>query len=591
MDLDSNRQLAFVALLAVLGVLVLPGVAVASPADTGVYSSDGSPLQIEIEEPEAADGDQDPSTDEEDEDETTADSEDEDEADEDSDDISVGVSDGDTGEAGNGDEDEDGDTSLSAEEQDGLDDLPIDVNEEDVDTDDLGDETDDEADTDDGAAGGTEQVGGDGLGPNLSPEDNAEALAEWFIGLMYRATEALIDDVFNNMLGTPTPENDGWQGILGQPVGETYSELYEEVYMQMILPPVFQFMILAFIGFTLFVVPFSPLTGQRVWSVLLGMFGAAALVLFAWNFASLLHHVSDAVTMWFLPQSEDFLSESGLTEEAELELASGPLAVLLGAYFASWNVGLGLLMIHGARQAILFFMPTVLPIILVGMYFGPKASKAAFSVLFWQYVGLLVMNWPTALLLSTAYHVGFDFGLGPAGSLANFAATVGLFAFAVGIPLFVQTSFLGGSLVAIVMKGSVLSAGANTAQKYVPTGAVGGAAKSAAKRGGGYINPVSRYTRSAENDQKRDQRRRDAANQAASTAGAGLRSRARQPTTDGGYTTRSNSSATSRYRSGSADQGRASSSGLIPSRSHRDAGSIDARRRERYRRLRGRTSS
>lgn len=311
MDLDSNRQLAFVALLAVLGVLVLPGVAVASPADTGVYSSDGSPLQIEIEEPEAADGDQDPSTDEEDEDETTADSEDEDEADEDSDDISVGVSDGDTGEAGNGDEDEDGDTSLSAEEQDGLDDLPIDVNEEDVDTDDLGDETDDEADTDDGAAGGTEQVGGDGLGPNLSPEDNAEALAEWFIGLMYRATEALIDDVFNNMLGTPTPENDGWQGILGQPVGETYSELYEEVYMQMILPPVFQFMILAFIGFTLFVVPFSPLTGQRVWSVLLGMFGAAALVLFAWNFASLLHHVSDAVTMWFLPQSEDFLSESG----------------------------------------------------------------------------------------------------------------------------------------------------------------------------------------------------------------------------------------------------------------------------------------
>lgn len=591
MDLDSNRQLAFVALVGVLGVLLLPSVAVASPADTGAPLSDGSPLQIEIEEPEEAGEDQDPSTD--DEDETTADSEGEDEIDGESDDISVGVSDGDTDEASNEDEDEgvdDEDTSLSDEEQDELDDLPIDVDEEDVDTDDLGDETDDEADTDDGAASGTEQVGGDGLGPNLSPEDNAEALAEWFIGLMYRATEALIDDVFNNMLGTPTPENDGWQGILGQPVGETYSELYEEVYMQMILPPVFQFMVLAFIGFTLFVVPFSPLTGQRVWSVLLGMFGAAALVLFAWNFASLLHHVSDAVTMWFLPQSEDFLSESGLTEEAELELASGPLAVLLGAYFASWNVGLGLLMIHGARQAILFFMPTILPIILVGMYFGPKASKAAFSVLFWQYVGLLVMNWPTALLLSTAYHVGFDFGLGPAGSLANFAATVGLFAFAVGIPLFVQTSFLGGSLVAIVMKGSVLSAGANTAQKYVPTGAVGGAAKSAAKRGGGYINPVSRYTRSAENDQKRDQRRRDAANQASSTAG--LRSsRARQPTTDGGYTTHRNSYTTSRYRSASADEGRASSSGSIPSRSHRDAGSVDARRRERYRRLRGGTSA
>ncbi|MFC6906994.1 hypothetical protein [Halalkalicoccus tibetensis] len=532
--------------------------------------TDGTSLQIEIEEPE---------------DEELLEDEDEQE---DTDEISVGVSDEDENED-NGiveteDEEEgqegesDEESSLSAEEQEDIEDLPIDVDEEDIDSEELDEESGGAVDDGgDSTAGDTEQVGGGELGPNLSPEDNAEALAEWSIERMYVGVELLIDNVFNNMLGTPTPENDGWQGIFGQPVGETYSDLYEEVYMQMILPPVFQFMILGFIGFTLFVVPFSPLTGQRVWSVLLGMFGAAALVLFAWNVASLLHHVSDAVTMWFLPQGEDFLNGSGVTGTAELELASGPLAVLLGAYFASWNIGIGLLFIHGARQAILFFMPTVLPIILVGMYFGPKASKAAFSVLFWQYIGLLVMNWPTALLLSTAYHVGFDFGMGPAGSLTNFAATIGLFAFAVGIPLFVQTSFLGGSLAAVVMKGSVLSASAGAARKYVPTGAVGGAAKSAAKRGGGYINPVSRYSRSAENDQQQQRRRRDAANQTSSTS---TRSSRRNPTaTDGGYTPRSTSSTTSRYRS-------ASSSKSIPASSTRDAGSIDARRRERYRRLR-----
>lgn len=574
MHFNSNRRLALGVLLVVCSLACLPSVAAATPAVSST-ATDSTPLQIEIEEPE---------------DEELLEGEEEQE---DTDDISVGVSDEDEGEDEDDDtvetEDEeegeeegesDDSSSLSVEEQEDVEDLPIDVDEDDIDSEDLEEETGGAADdTEDGTAGDTEQVGGGELGPNLSPEDNAEALAEWSIERMYVGVELLIDSVFNNMLGTPTPENDGWQGIFGQPVGETYSDLYEEVYMQMILPPVFQFMILGFIGFTLFVVPFSPLTGQRVWSVLLGMFGAAALVLFAWNVASLLHHVSDAVTMWFLPQGEDFLDGSGITDAAELELASGPLAVLLGAYFASWNIGIGLLFIHGARQAILFFMPTVLPIILVGMYFGPKASKAAFSVLFWQYIGLLVMNWPTALLLSTAYHVGFDFGMGPAGSLTNFAATVGLFAFAVGIPLFVQTSFLGGSLAAVVMKGSVLSASAGAARKYVPTGAVGGAAKSAAKRGGGYINPVSRYTRSTENDQHQQRRRRDVASQTSSTS-----TRSTPTATDGGYTPRSTSSTTSRYRS-------ASSSKSIPASSTRDAGSIDARRRERYRRLRGDNSS
>lgn len=455
-----------------------------------------------------------------------------------------------------------------------LEDLPIDVDEDEVDLKEINTESEDNTtnttnETETGNEDGTPQIGGGGgtgsLGPSLSPEENAEDLAEWLRDQLRGATVYLVDEVINEMLGTPTPENDGWQGILGQPVGDTYSDLYEEVYMQMILPPAFQFMIIGFIFFTLFVVPFSPMTGQRVWSVLLAMFGAGALVMLSWNVASLLHHVSDAVTMWFLPQGEEILASGDPNNpfsEENIKLNAGPLAVGLGVYLASWNVGLMLALIHGIRHAILFLMPTILPIILVGMYFGPRTSKAAFSVLFWQYIGLLVMNWPTALLLSIGYHVGFDFGMGAAGSLANMAVTIGVIILAVVLPLTIQTSFLGGSLVAIITKGSVLSAGMNTARRVLPSR--GESTRS--KRGGGYINPVSRFTRDRSTGSKR-QRQQDVA------------------TTDGGSSTQSRLTNYSQSHSRSTPSRRSG-----PPRSRQDAGSIDARRRERYRRLRGASS-
>ncbi|MCL7418733.1 MAG: hypothetical protein M8354_12970, partial [Halalkalicoccus sp.] len=488
----------------------------------------------------------------------------------------------DTNESDSTASDEDNDESTVTAED--LEELPIDVDEDEVDLEAINNDSEDNAtNTTNGAenGGGTPQIGGGGgtgsIGPSLSPEENAEDLAEWLRDQLRGATVYIVDEVINDMLGTPTPENDGWHGILGQPVGDTYSDLYEEVYLQMILPPAFQFMIIGFIFFTLFVVPFSPMTGQRVWSVLLAMFGAGALVMLSWNVASLLHHVSDAVTMWFLPQGEEILASGDPNNpfsEENIKLNAGPLAVGLGVYLASWNIGLMLALIHGIRHAILFLMPTILPIILVGMYFGPRTSKAAFSVLFWQYIGLLVMNWPTALLLSIGYHVGFDFGMGAAGSLANMAVTIGVIILAVVLPLTIQTSFLGGSLVAIITKGSVLSAGMNTARRVLPSR--GESTRS--KRGGGYINPVSRFTRGRSSIGKR-QRRQDVATKSTT------RSQRGQTATDGGSLTQSRLTSYSQSHSRSTPSHRSG-----PPRSQRDAGSIDARRRERYRRLRGNRS-
>lgn len=436
---------------------------------------------------------------------------------------------------------------------------------------------------DEGASDGrTEQVGSD-IGPSFDPAENAERLSEWLEGFLHDGMVFFIDEVFNNMLGTPTPENDGWEGILGQPVDETYSQLYEEVFIDKIMLPMFMFMSLAFTGYVLFIMPWAGITGQRVMPALLTMFGAVALVLFAWNFATLLHHVSDAMTMWFLPSGEELVRTEGLESDVDFsednhELRTGALAAAVGLKLAGWNIGLVLLVIHGVRQAILFFMPVLLGPILAGMYFGPRVSKAAFSIVFWQYIGLLVMNWPTALILSMAYHVNYTFGLGgEAGALANVAVMMGMFIIALGIPVIVNGSLLGGSLVAILMKGSVMNAGASKVRNHLPST---DGIKSRAKKGGGYINPTSRFKRTNSQSGERDQQRKAVAGRSNTPSGAPPMMRSsRRTATDGGY---ASGTRAVNYNSRTT----VPSKGTVPSKSRHDAGSVDARRRERYRRLR-----
>lgn len=442
-------------------------------------------------------------------------------------------------------------------------------------------------------AEGTAQVGG-GVGPSLDPGENAEELAEWLDEWLTSGFVWFIDEVVNNLLGTPYPENDGWMGILGTPVDEQYGELYD-FSMEMVMLPVLSLVVIAFIFYTLFVVPTTPLLGRRVTPALLAVFGAVILVIFGWNFATLNQFAADAATQWFLPSDEELLEIEEDDEGADFsddnhELRSGPTAALLGIKIFGWNIGAALLAFHSARHMILILIPALMPILLAGMFYGPRASKAVFSVAFWQYMALTYSNIPTVLFLSMAFHIDFAFGFaGEYGELSNVAMTMFLFALGIFFPVLFHSAAFGGALATIIMKGSVASAAGGYLRKRLPSS---GAVKQRVTRGGGRLNPVSWYKRRSSTAVERDAKRRDVAARyggGRSSARAGGYYTPRRQTgatgrtaTDGGYpTTRSSRTSRSPPRRRSRDQRR----GRDRSDSA-DAGSVDHRRRERYRRMR-----
>lgn len=452
-----------------------------------------------------------------------------------------------------------------------------------------------------GGAGGTAQVGaGDGAG--FDPGDNAEELAEWFNDWLASGFIWFIDDVFNNLLGTPYPENDGWAGIMGTPVNEQYQQNYDFM-IEFVLIPAITVMTIAFVVYSLFIIPVAPLTGHRILPALLAMFAGAVIVVFGWNFATMNQMIADAATQWFLPSSEELIDiEEDSDGQADFsgdnhELRSGPTAAVLGLTIFGWNTGITLIMFHSARHLILIFMPAVMPVLLTLMYFGPKFTKASFSIAFWQYMALTYSNIPTAFFFAMAFNIDFDFGFaGEYGELANVAMTMFLFGLGLFFPAFIHTIALAGSMSAIIMKGSVASAGTSAIRSRLPAKET---VQNTVVRGGGYINPVARYKKRSSATAERDAQRRDVA----SRYGGG-RSSAR---TGGYYTPRSRShSQSSGSGSGSGSgtatdggyatmrSGRTSRisppsrrSGASPARSRRDAGSVDSRRRDRYRRLRG----
>lgn len=460
---------------------------------------------------------------------------------------------------------------------------------------------DDEDEEGAGGAGGTAQVGaGDGAG--FDPGDNAEELAEWLDDWLTSGFVWFIDDVFNNLLGTPYPENDGWAGIMGTPVNEQYQQNYDFM-IEFVLIPAITVMTIAFMVYSLFIIPVAPLTGHRIFPALLAMFAGAVIVVFGWNFATMNQMMADAATQWFLPSGEELIDiEEDDDGQADFsgdnhELRSGPTAAVLGLKIFGWNLGVVLIMFHSARHLILIFMPAVMPVLLTLMYFGPKFTKASFSLAFWQYMALTYSNIPTAFFFAMAFNVDFAFGFaGEYGELANVAMTMFLFTLGLFFPAFIHTVALAGSMSALIMKGSVASAGTSAIRSRLPAKET---VQNTVARGGGYINPVARYKKRSSATAERDAQRRDVA----SRYGGG-RSSAR---TGGYYTPRSRSRSRSQSSGSGSDSGTATDggyatmrsgrtsrisppsrrSGASPARSRHDAGSVDSRRRDRYRRLRG----
>ncbi|ELY53417.1 hypothetical protein C491_21041, partial [Natronococcus amylolyticus DSM 10524] len=293
--------------------------------------------------------------------------------------------------------------------------------------------------------GGIGDAIGGAAGSALDPADAAEQVWERLTEMFASAMTMFVDEVFNQALGTPTINNDGAFGILGTPeaieegeqtpanteasqydafASQNYVTVYEEVYLGLIMPMAMSIMFL--LALLMLVAPaITAITRRKVGSILASGVFVVMMIVAVWEFATLMHALSDAAAQLFLPDGEEVL-------DSEVTTYSGGVASALILYFKGWVGGAALGLIHATRHVLLFVYPAVLPIFFILAYWGGhQRVKQVGSFFIWQWYGLLVMNIPTAVLLSFANAVGWQ--LFPYETL-NFLATLGIFALAVMIP-------------------------------------------------------------------------------------------------------------------------------------------------------------
>lgn len=322
----------------------------------------------------------------------------------------------------------------------------------------------------------TDTVGG-AASNALNPADAAEQVWERLTEMFASAMTLFVEEVFNQALGTPTINNDGAFGILGTPealaegeqtpanteasqydafASENYVTVYEEIYLGLVMPMAMSIMFL--LALLMLVAPaITAITRRKVGSILASGVFVVLMIVAIWEFATLMHALSDAATQLFLPDSEDVL-------DSEVTTYSGGVASALILYFKGWVGGAALALIHATRHVLLFVYPAVLPIFFILAYWGGhRRVKQVGSFFIWQWYGLLVMNIPTAVLLAFANAVGWQ--LFP-WDLLNFVATLGIFALAVMIPFAVSGSFF---LIGLSMRGAAVGTASSAISKYAPS--------------------------------------------------------------------------------------------------------------------------
>lgn len=311
----------------------------------------------------------------------------------------------------------------------------------------------------------------------MSPADAAEDVWKRLTEMFASAMTIFVEEVFNKALGTPTINNDGAFGIFGTPetveqgeqtvahkeagpydavASENYVTVYNEIYLGLVMP--MSMSIMSFMALLMLIAPaLTAITRRKVGSILASGVFVVMMTVGLWEYATLLHALSDAAVQWFLPSGEEVL-------DTDITTYSGGIATALILYFKGWVGGANLAVIHATRHALLYVYPAVLPLFFLMAYWGGhRRVKQVGSFFIWQWYGLLVMNIPTAILLAFANAVGWQ--IFPWETL-NFLATLGIFALAVLIPFAVSGSFF---LIGLSMRGAAVGTASAAVSKYAPS--------------------------------------------------------------------------------------------------------------------------
>lgn len=259
---------------------------------------------------------------------------------------------------------------------------------------------------------------------------------EAFADEMRKGAGAILGEVYDLAFTTSVPQNDGWHNILGEPTNKPFQPLYEQLLKDK-LYPVLNYLLgtaVILMGISLIV---NPLMSRfQAKNLMLKFTAFLLLYVSSWAIITLMHGTVNDITVWLRPSQQAMEALAGNVTK----LSAGAI----GAYFVgaggilmsvfSLGVELGL-----RRVALQYFFPYVFPVLLLLLYVSPwRRLKSFASVIIWQYVNLLTIVIPMAILLKAAAVVSFTTESG----VVSMLVLVALFLFAVSIPGITTYTFL-----------------------------------------------------------------------------------------------------------------------------------------------------
>ena len=267
--------------------------------------------------------------------------------------------------------------------------------------------------------------------------------------------------VYKLAFSTPVPENDGWNGIFGEPTNatesgenatnatnasdswgqvlgissdKTYNQLHQQLLMDKLYPLLNYVLGIGVIvlGLSLTV---NPLMSQfRIVDLMTKFVTFLILYAFSWGVITLMHGVVNDITMWLRPTSAELealvtsFDKIGAASVAAYSVGSG------GIFSTVFGMGLELTLRH---LALVYFFPYVFPVLVLILYLSPwQRFKSFASMGIWQYVNILTMVIPMAVFLKAALIVDFS----PTNGIGGMIVLLALFGFAVIVPI-IQTYF------------------------------------------------------------------------------------------------------------------------------------------------------
>lgn len=317
-----------------------------------------------------------------------------------------------------------------------------------------------------------------GINFNSWMEQKLEALAE----LLEEGFNWVSQRIYDLTLNTPVPENTGWKGILGEPTNEPFKSLYNGLLVEKIYPVTNSLLGIGiiFLGLSLTVNP--VMSEFRIWDLLIKFVTGLMLYAFSWTAITIMHKFVKVTTDFIMPDP------STVTDSAANLLAFGagiPVAAYLGGAFVGASAAFSVGLLFGLRQVLLTSVFPYLfgPLALIA-YLAPwPGLKRAAHKAIWQYINVLTMSIPIAIILQAAVTVKWGFGFGGfVGSLA----VLGLFIVMVVYPMlstyfFLQMPGYIGSKASALTTGAANRVGA--AKRRVGWGSAATASDSSATSG------------------------------------------------------------------------------------------------------------